>query len=155
MVSCIDITDIKHIVELWGGSGIVTAQILNNIGKNVKLDVFEIDEDQVEKLRTRFQWFQNVMIHHLSAAHIDTIVESGSIDVVISTLPLWSISIEGVDHILRTILGTLRSRGQYIQYQYWMVNRKDVKKYFTIVSTLFEPRNIGPAWIYNARKIEW
>ena len=152
MVSFLDFQNAKHIVELGAGNGVVTAEIIKRKSENTKFDIFEIDEEQVQSLRERFGNMTWVTIYSTSAAHMDEMYVNGSIDAIISTLPLGSISAPWVDHILRSIFSSLKIEGQYIQYQYWMANRKDVKKYFTIDSTVLEPRNFGPAWIYRARK---
>ncbi len=152
MVSFLDVDTARHIIELWAWDGRVTREILLHMHPDAKIDIFEIDEAQIGWLHALFDHDNRVSIHTTSAAHIDEIFTSASIDAVISTLPLGSISRDGVDHILRSIFTVLKAQGQYIQYQYWMVNRGDVKKYFTIDSTVFEPRNACPAWIYCARK---
>lgn len=39
-------------------------------------------------------------MYEMSAAHIDNVLDKNSVDVIISTLPLGSISHPGVGHIL-------------------------------------------------------
>ncbi len=145
--------DQTTIVELWWGSWVVTAEILSCISAGATLHVFENDENQVAILKDRFAEHPQIHIYSDSAAHIDKYFSPGSVDVVISTLPLGSILKEGVHHILQSAQTVLKSGGQYIQYQFWMANRRDVKAYFHIENTKLELRNYGPAFIYQARKI--
>lgn len=152
MVSCIDFTGVEHIVELGAGTGVLTREIIRIMPEGALLSVFEIDPIQTASLRKEFDHISAVTIYSHSAVDIETIFLPESIDVVISTLPLGSISHPWVGHILEATRNILKSAWQFIQYQYWMVNRRDVKKYFTIESTIFEPRNFWPAWIYRARK---
>lgn len=152
MVSFLELAHTQHIVELGAGDGRVTKEILSHLGIWARLDIFEIDPSQLMVLRSLFADDTRVTIHETSAAHIDTIFASWSIDSVISTLPLGSISHPWVDHILRSVFAILKPGWHYLQYQYWMANKKDIKKYFTIDTISFEPRNFTPAFIYRARK---
>ena len=47
---------------------------------------------------------------------------------------------------------SLKKGGRFIQYQYWMVNKKDVKKHFRMERIHLEPRNFSPAFIYITDK---
>jgi phospholipid N-methyltransferase len=47
----------------------------------------------------------------------------------------------------------LKTGGSYIQYQYWMANKHDVKRHFHIQKIWFEPRNLSPAFIYISQKL--
>jgi phospholipid N-methyltransferase len=51
-----------------------------------------MDEAKVEMLKTEFS--TQCEIYAMSAAHVDQVVGHGEVDVVISTLPLGSISSE-------------------------------------------------------------
>ncbi|NRH20468.1 methyltransferase [Candidatus Gracilibacteria bacterium] len=150
LVSLADISDAHIIVELGAGEGQVTGHILEKKSKNTRLIVIENDHNKFLELSQKYG--EQCEIHEISAAHIDSIVDKNSVDVIISTLPLGSISHPGVGHILAAAEGILKKGGKFIQYQYVMANKKDVKKYFHIDHIYWEPRNIGPTFIYEAHK---
>ena len=150
LINIADLGNAWVILELWAGKWQVTEHILANKSSDTRFLTVENDHQSFLALKEKYG--TQCEIHEMSAAHIDTILPNESVDIVISTLPLWSISPEWVDHILRAIHACLKPGWRYIQYQYWMYNRKDIKRYFTIERTFWEPRNIGPAFIYRACK---
>ncbi len=140
----------SSIVELGAGHGEVTKYILAEKWKDSKFITLENDLDRYEAVK--IEYGQSCEVSNLDADKISEIIPSNSVDVVFSTLPLWSIDEKKVDTILASIESILKPGGYYIQYQYWMWNRSQIKKYFHIEKTLWEPRNIWPAFIYVARK---
>ncbi len=149
-MSLADIGDARVIMELGAGDGRVTRRILAHKSPDTKLIIIEMDSRKVEILRREFS--TQCEIYEMSAAHIDQIVGHDAIDVIISTLPLGSISPEGVDHILHAAQSVLRSGGRYIQYQYALQNLSDVRRYFSVDHIRFELRNFWPAFIYVTHK---
>jgi len=150
LVSLADISDASVILELGAGEWQVTEYILSEKPKNSRLVVIENDHNKFLELSRKF-WDQ-CEVYEMSAAHIDNVLEKNSVDVIISTLPLGSISHPGVGHILSAAEQVLKKGWKFIQYQYVMANKKDVKKYFHIDHIYWEPRNIGPTFIYEAHK---
>lgn len=150
MIQIAKIQDSKILVELWAWSGQVTKYIIEGKSKDTRFIAIENNHSQVLKLNSLFP--NECEIHELSAAHLDSIIETGGVDTIISTLPLGSISQDWVDSILRSIHRALTPGGKFIQYQYWMYNRSDIQKYFEIKRTYFEIRNFWPAFIYEAIK---
>ncbi len=139
-------------IELGAGKGHLTREILKKIPEWAKLHVFEINKEDIEYLKKEFSSYKNTLFYSQSAADISILFPEESIDGIFSTLPLWSISLDGVDHILSSAHKVLKSWWKFIQYQYWMVNKKDVKRYFSFEWIFLELRNFGPAFIYKTRK---
>lgn len=150
LVNLAQIQNAKIILELWAGEWQVTEHILAWKSKDSRFVTVENDHDAFVKLTKKYG--DTCEILEISAAHIDQIIEPGTVDIIISTLPLGSISDEGVNHILKAAHTCLKPGWKFVQYQYWMYNRKDIKRYFNIQNTYWEPRNIGPAFIYRAYK---
>lgn len=143
-----------HILELGAWYGNVTKEIIEHLHASSTLTAIEFDTTRFQELK-RFEQ-KNVKILHASVAHLDEYIDEKSIDCIISTLPLGSFEKSFTQEILQKISYVLKEDGKYIQYQYWMVNRSDVKKLFSIEKTVLEPRNFTPAFIYisenNANK---
>ncbi len=150
LVSLADISGADTIVELGAGYGQVTEYLIQYKSKNTKLIVVENDPERVVELRRKYG--QYCEVHEVSAAHINEIVDLNSIDIVISTLPLGSISDEWVDHILGSVHAILRQWGRFIQFQYALQNIRAVRRYFDVARIAYEPRNFWPAFIYQAHK---
>lgn len=150
LVSLAEISGANTIVELGAGYGQVTEYLIQCKSKNTKLIVVENDPVRVVELRRKYGPYCEV--HEVSAAHINEIVGLNSIDIVISTLPLGSISDEWVDHILDSVHSVLRQWGRFMQFQYALQNVRAVRRYFDIARIAYEPRNFWPAFIYQANK---
>jgi phospholipid N-methyltransferase len=140
------------ILELWAGYGNVTHEIIKNLPHDNKLIALEYDLTRVDELRHLSG--VNIEVIHGSVENLEKYISKESIDVVISTLPLWSFEKKSVHLTLKNIDHVLKKWGLYIQYQYWMANKNDIKNIFTIKKILFEPRNFTPAFIYISEK-EW
>lgn len=139
------------IVELWAGKWPLTGVLIESF-PDANIASFEIEDDAFLSLETRYGWCQWLTLYHESATEVEKHFSPNSVDIIISTLPLGSISYEWVEHILMSAQKVLKKNGQFLQYQYWMANKSQVKKYFHMEKLAFEPRNFGPAWIYVCRK---
>ena len=155
LVHASNIKDVPHIhiLELWAGYGNVTKEIIKNLSKDSTLTVIEFEESRIEKLREYES--DNVHIIHGNVAKLSNYIENNSVLRVISTLPLWSFDKTFAIDILKNIAKVLKKERLYIQYQYWMANKKDIKNIFKLRKILFEPRNITPAFIYVTDNIWW
>jgi phospholipid N-methyltransferase len=76
----------------------------------------------------------------------------GVLDVIISTLPLGSMSPHHAREILASASKALKKWGIYIQYQYFATNKDDIEEYFDDISHDWEAINFPPAFIYVCRK---
>ncbi len=150
LVSYADISEAKTIIELGAWFWQVTEHIIAKKWANTRLIVVENDHNRFVELSQKY--WDKCEIYEMSATLVGSIIETESIDIIISTLPLGSISALWVEHILTAAAGVLKKEGRFIQYQYALQNLKDVKKYFIVDNIYFEPRNIWPAFIYSAHK---
>ncbi len=139
-----------RILELWSGYGNVTREIMKHLSQNDSLTAIECDINRIHALEQIEH--PNIRIIHGDAKNIHEYCENGSIDIVISTLPLGSFDSAEVETILKEVQLALKKWGTYIQYQYWMANRKDVKRYFHMDAIKLEPLNFTPAFIYVTHK---
>jgi phospholipid N-methyltransferase len=150
MVNLAYLDEARVIIELGAGDGRVTRAILARMHPDARLIVLEMDPKKGKILQEEFS--SQCEVHTMSAAHLDQIIGHGEVDVVISTLPLGSISLEGVHAILQSIQSALHSWGRYIQHQYVMPNLREVKQYFVMDHIKWEPRNFYPTYIYVTHK---
>ncbi len=138
------------ILELWAWYGNTTQEILRHKKNISSLTLVEYRKECIEHLNALSG--SNTQVIHGDARDISQFLEKESVDIVISTLPLWSLNRRVVDEILSEVQSVLKKWGTFIQYQYWMANKKDIKKYFLLKKIKLELRNFTPAWIYVTEK---
>ncbi len=150
MLKYVDWKHISNIVELWWWTWVTTRAILKR-----KIDKTLLTSCEIEKFR--FDDLKKYNNHHTKILHMDAeaclnTMKEGSVEVVISTLPLWSMNPIHAREILAAAAKSLSQEGLFIQYQYFATNKDDIEKYFTIVGTDWEPINFPPAFIYICKK---
>ena len=155
MLSKIDFSTSKVIVELGAGNGAITHHILKKIAPDSHLVCFEVNEDfysglskidhpqlTVLKVSAEKIHIELEKLGHANACHI------------VSSLPLTIIPNEISDVILRNSLQVLHPEGTFIQYQYSLTYYKRLKEVFKdSISMDFEFFNFPPAFIYRCRKL--
>ena len=137
------------LLELGGGSWIVTRAILRAMDENSTLTTIEQGGELAQKLHNIGD--SRLRVIHDSAENITTHLGAQSVDIIISTLPLGSLDKSCVETILSASEKVLKKDAPYVQYQYWMANKKDIKRHFTLERIFFEPLNITPAFIYFSK----
>jgi phospholipid N-methyltransferase len=135
------------IVELGPGDGCVTRAILAKVHPNSQVTAFEINEAFVARLGNiedaRFR------VLGIGADQLTNHFEPGSVDYVVSSLPLSMIDKETKSAILQQAQTVLRPDGQFLQFQYALQDYGLLKDYFQRVSVSFTLANLPPAFIYS------
>lgn len=150
MLKYVDWKTISSIVELWWWTWVTTRAILKRKMNETVLTSCEIEKDRYEDLK-KYDNHHTKILHMDAEACLKTFPE-WSREVVISTLPLWSMNPVHAREILAAAAKVLREDGLFLQYQYFATNKDDIEKYFTIVDTDWEPINFPPAFIYICKK---
>lgn len=154
MLEKIDFQNAKCIVELGGGTGIVTKKILKKMHKDCVLLCFEIEPALADKL----QKINDLRLKMIcaSAENIDIYLKYYGFqkaDCIISGLPLASLPPRTSRSILKNIYAYLPSGGQYIQFQYSLAHLRQIKYLFSSVAVSFVFLNFPPAFVYVCVKI--
>ena len=136
-----------RIVELGPGDGCVTKAILNRVSGDSEVTAFEINTDFVTTLQSIQDNRLTVLPH--GAERLQEYFAEGSVDYVISSLPLSMIPKEIKSEILRQAQGVLTPDGQFYQYQYALQDYSLLKGYFNRVNISFTMANLPPAFIYT------
>ena len=154
MLSEINFSTAKVIIELGPGNGAITHAILDKIQPNTVLICFEINDafyNELKKIK-----HPQLIILKASAEKIITEVEKlgyYKADYIVSSLPLTIIPKEISHTILAKSYQFLNSQGLFIQYQYSLTYYKKLKEFFGDDITLsFEALNLPPAFIYKCIK---
>ena len=151
MLKHIDFSDDLLIVEYWAWIGNFTKQILKRATPNSRLLVFEIEDEFIEILNKIKD--PRVQIIHDWAQNLWKYIDWKSADVIVSGIPFWSLPKELTKEILSVWHKHLKINWLYLQFQYFLQNRKDVFNTFKNCSISWEPVNFPPAFVYKCHKI--
>lgn len=146
----IDWGQAEVIVEFGPGVGTITIEILQRLGPNGRLIVFETNGDFVRYLRESVR-DPRLHIVHGSAADIGVVLgELGlpGADYVISGIPYSIMPPEVRSSILQETRDALKPGGRFLVYQFSPAVLPHLNDTFSVVRKGFEPLNILPAWLY-------
>lgn len=152
MTRDIDFSNDIHIVEFWPWNWVFSDKLLKQMWKNSKISIFEIDANFCNYLRNKYKHESRVKIYEISACQTKNFFEENSIDYVISSLPLSFIEKNKVLDILEKTKLILKPNWKFIQYQYFLKNKKEIKKVFNNIKYNFTFLNFPPAFIYTCKK---
>jgi len=152
MISSIQLDKDIHIVEFWAGSGAFTDKILKKLTPKSRLSIFEIDSYFVEKLQLKYQNDARVIIYPIGAEESKQFFKKASVDYILSSLPLGIIDKPIVSNILESSKFILKKKGHFIQFQYFLQNKKQINETFPSVRYLFTFLNLPPAFVYVCKK---
>lgn len=135
------------VVELGPGDGCVTRAILKKLHPASQLTAFEINTAFIEKLAVLED--PRLRVLPVGAEKLSEYFAAGSVDYVVSSLPLSMIPQEIKEEILRQARVVLGPAGQFYQYQYALQDYSLLKDYFHRVSVSFTVANLPPAFVYT------
>ena len=151
MIWNIDFSKDLVIVQYWSWKAVFVKQILKKMSKNSKLYVFEIDE-RCNKYVEEINDSRLIYIND-SAEKVFDYVSEKKVDVVVSTLPFWSLPKDLLKSIISNSKKILKQNGLFLQYQYFLTDKKAIENIFWIKSKIsFELINFPPAFIYKIQK---
>jgi phospholipid N-methyltransferase len=151
MVDPIDFSDVRCIVELGPGTGIITLELLNRMPENAILLAFEINSEFCEKLKKEIEDPRLKVICD-SAEKLEEYLKEYNVskaDYVVSSLPFAIIPNTVVKTVLDAVKKVLKKEGAFIQYQYSLNAYKKLKNIFRKVDLNFTPMNIPPAFVFT------
>jgi phospholipid N-methyltransferase len=154
MLQNVDFKSARVIIELGPGTGVFTDRIIEKMHPDARMLVFELNDNFFHSLENRIS-DERVKIIHDSAEKIEQYLEEHGLDkadVVISSLPLANFPQELRQAILSASHRSLKNVGKYIQFQYSLQSKKQIKSTFSDVSIDFTPLNFPPAFVYTCKK---
>jgi phosphatidylethanolamine/phosphatidyl-N-methylethanolamine N-methyltransferase len=117
-----DAAEPRRILEVGPGTGAVTTVLVDRLGPHDSLDLVELNDRFVERLRERFQRepaFQAVSARcRVLHQPVEQVPADEPYDLLISGLPLNNFSVESVEQILATFTRLLRPGGTLSFFQY-------------------------------------
>ncbi len=152
MVKNIDFSRDIQIIEFWAWDWIFTDELIKQTSKNSKIFIFEIDEGFCKILKEKYKNEPKVIIYEKSASCAEELFKNNSIDYILSSLPLAFINTKNITQILNGAKKILKPNGDFIQFQYFLQNKKDIKNTFKKIDYTFTFLNFPPAFIYICHK---
>ncbi len=152
MTKSIDFSSDIHIVEFWPWDWIFSDKLIEKLSPNSKISIFEIDETFCELLTKRYIDNSQVTVYNINAINICDFCQKDTIDYIVSSLPLAFIDKDVVCKILEKSKHILKPKWKFIQYQYFLQNKKDIKKVFWKIDYKFTLLNFPPAFVYVCHK---
>ena len=154
MLEGIDFDKEKILVELGPGTGVFTDIIIERLKEDSVLFVFELNDRFYEQLAARIKDPRVFLIHDSAEKVQEYLKEKGyqHADAVISSLPLAVFPKELRASVLSASKNVLKDKGKYIQFQYSLQAKKELKKTFKHVSIRWTPLNFPPAFVYQCSK---
>lgn len=141
------------VVEFGPGTGVFTHKLLENMGSNTKLLVFEINPAFYVQLQDIAD--KRLIVINDSAekiAHYLDINQCQKADYIISSLPFAMIPDDVVDNILKNAFEVLSEKGKFIQFQYSLNALSKLKNIYRTVKINFTFLNLPPAFIFSCSK---
>jgi phospholipid N-methyltransferase len=118
--------------------------------KNATLTAYEISE-QLLPLLQRIE-HPRFVLKHSSALDIVQDFAIDSVDCLVSCLPLALFPLEMKHELLTHIRSVLKPNGLFLQYQYWLSDKKLIQEYFPHMRMNWVPLNIPPSFVYSGKK---
>ncbi len=160
MLNKIDFSRPLKILETGSGKGVFTREIINKLADGSELHISEIKTEYNCHLEKLIAQHPEKHITLYNGCVTDVLKENNEYDVVISSLPLQNFTRMNDDNeflhrIIESFRGCLKDGGTYLQYQYFMSNKRDIELIFgkNMDEISFVPLNILPAFIYNMTKL--
>jgi phospholipid N-methyltransferase len=143
--------DALYLIELGSGEGCVTRAIESHVTDDCTILSFEINQ---KLLKMNKSSRKNTKLINDNAMNIETHLGKDKMNVkcIVSSLPFASIGKNDTHAILSVIANNLHPEGKFIQYQYSLLSKNDLKKHFSQVKIKFIPLNIPPAFVYICKK---
>lgn len=152
MIHNIDFSKDLNIVEFWPWDWVFTDELLKQATENTKITIFEIDDWFFKLLKEKYKNEHRVILYKESAINIKKYFKKDEVDYIISSLPLAFINKTIVIEILEISKYVLKNEWLFIQYQYFLQNKQQIKKIFPKIKYKFTLLNFPPAFIYICSK---
>ena len=170
MVDQVNFRNVRNLVELGSGTGVITQEILRRMSPDSRLFALEINRNFVRHLRTCCQDPRLAVLHVDASELLNQLAlhNARTVDVVISSLGLTGMSSEHRTRIVRQAEACLAPSGIMMQFQYVtsltplpdLRNRQlrrfqegeFLRRYFPRVSAKPVFLNLPPALVFTCHK---
>lgn len=149
MVSGLDLSKMEYVVELGPGTGVFTDVLSEQLPKDCKVLLIELEEEYIQQLKGRYD--ERFEVIRCSACNLSRLLEErgvSNVDLIISGLP-YTLPDEVKVPLYNTLL-ELTENGScmrwFTYFPFWM--KKHYTK-FPLRKADFIAWNLPPMWIYT------
>jgi len=150
----IDFKNADVIIEYGPGNGVFTKKLLKKANPNTKIFCFELNEDFYNILKNKFNDPRLILLNQ-GAETLKEVLKQYNIekvDAVLSSLPLSFIPNEIKNKILDNSYSVLKKDGVFLQYQYSLNAKDEIKARYGKLKVNLIPLNVPPAFVYKGVK---
>ncbi len=148
MVSQVDFSTARTIVELGAGDGVITKHILSQMAPDARLLSFEVLPKMCEMLEKIKD--ERLSIVQDSAEYLGKYLSKAGLskaDAVISAIPFVAFSEEDSYRIVEAVKEQMKPGAPFIQLHYSLLTKKMYENVFGEVKVHFVPLNAPPAFV--------
>lgn len=151
MIDNIDFNNADYIVEYGAGTGVFTEKMIERRKKNSVILIFENNEEFYSILKEKYKAEPYIYIVNDSAENLEKYLlkyDIPWIDYIVSGLPFASLPHEVSENILDKTKKHLKEDGNFITFQYTLLKKNFIGKYFKNINVKREIRNVPPAYVF-------
>ncbi|MGV8073322.1 MAG: class I SAM-dependent methyltransferase [Syntrophobacteraceae bacterium] len=148
------------IVEYGPGTGVFTNYLLKNMKTDSRLIVIERNKDFNSRLKRMIQDPRAIIVNDSAENVLETLsaCKESQADYIVSGIPFFWLSGDLKNRILFNTRRALKNFGKFLVYQTCFQTDHHLKihleRFFPVVNTRYELRNIPPLRIYEAIKLD-
>ena len=148
--SAIDFHHARRLVEIGAGTGSLTRELLKGLPDEGRLIVFEINEALCRHLRMIDD--SRLTVYNASGFDMSEILVDEKADVVVSGVPIATLSEALFEQFYRAVQRVLEDGGCCIQLQLSLVSYQKLKRLFGTVDIGVTFLNPVPIFIYRCKR---
>ena len=149
LLANVDFENARLIVEFGAGSGCVTRELLRRMRADARLYSFELNAvfyEEVSSIKDA-----RLTVVHGCATQAPQVLEAGSVDCVVSGLPMGNFGSRAKLGVLGAVHAVLKPHGHFSQFQYSLLDYRLMRRHFDSVSLGYTPFNFPPAFVYRCK----
>jgi len=150
MVSSIEFDTAKCIVEYGPGTGVFTDKLVERKNEDTILVLIEYNKEFCKQLEEKYKEDDNIILINASAENIDKYLKEyniNKVDYIVSGLPFASLPQNVSNKILENTIKILEKDGMFITFQYTLLRKKFITKYFKKIDLEKVVCNVPPAYV--------
>ena len=154
MIEDINFKECNCIIEYGPGTGVFTEKLIARKKENTLLLVIENNKEFYENLFSMYGYKENVKIINDGAENIKKYLKEYNIkqvDYVVSGLPFTVLPVSISNAILKNTKDILSNEGEFITFQYSLLKKNFLEKYFNNVKVKKAMINLPPAYVLKCR----
>lgn len=152
MVSNVDFKNAECIIEYGPGTGVFTDKLIERKKQDTMLLLFECNKEFCKQLEEKYREYNNIILINDSAENVDkylTQYKIRNVDYIVSGLPFASLPKTISNEILIKTKQILKKDGLFITFQYTLLRKEFLSKYFKKINLEKVKANVPPAYVFK------